>query len=314
MEREANYAAVGAFVVLMITMAGLFFYWYSDGRDHHDYRRFEIYFRGSVSGLTEGSSVRYLGVEVGHVRRIRLDPRAADRVQVVVDVDSTTPVSERTEAELTLQGLATGLLFIDLKQQTLEDKGATADSAPSEEYPVIRSQRSDFDLLLSSLPVVVNRVAEMVTRVSSVLSQENLAKVDRLVANLDQTGARLPAIAENLSQLLAQVRSAVEEAHQVVADAHAATQTAGPDLAAAVQKLRNAADSVASAAAGLDSFVANNRNGVQSFVQGGLPEFENLVHDARDTVTELRQLARSLRENPSQLIYEPVTRGVEIAP
>ncbi|HTP39613.1 MAG TPA: MlaD family protein [Steroidobacteraceae bacterium] len=314
MEREANYAAVGAFVVLMITMAGLFFYWYSDGRDHRDYRRYEIYFRGSVSGLTEGSSVRYLGVEVGRVKRIRLDSRAADRVQVIVDIDSTTPVSDRTEAELTLQGLATGLLFIDLQQRALNASKEVADSAPSENYPVIVSQRSDFDLLLSSLPVVVNRVAELVTRISNVLSQDNLDKVNRLVANLDQTGAKLPGIADNLTQLLGQMRSAVEEAHQVVADAHAASSTAGPDLAAAVQKLRTAADSVASAAAGLDQFVTNNRAGVQSFVQGGLPDFENLVRDARDTVTELRQLARSLRDNPSQLLYEPANKGVEIAP
>ncbi len=30
MEREANYAAVGAFVVLVVIMAVLFVYWYSD--------------------------------------------------------------------------------------------------------------------------------------------------------------------------------------------------------------------------------------------------------------------------------------------
>ena len=39
MEREANYAAVGAFVVLVVVMAVLFVYWYSDAREHRDYTR-----------------------------------------------------------------------------------------------------------------------------------------------------------------------------------------------------------------------------------------------------------------------------------
>ena len=54
MEREANYGAVGAFVILVTVMAGLFVYWYSEGRDRRSYTNYEIYFPGSVTGLSEG--------------------------------------------------------------------------------------------------------------------------------------------------------------------------------------------------------------------------------------------------------------------
>ena len=50
MEREANYAAVGAFVLIVVLLGSLFVYWYSDTREHRDYDRYEIYFTGSVSG------------------------------------------------------------------------------------------------------------------------------------------------------------------------------------------------------------------------------------------------------------------------
>ena len=40
MEREANYAAVGAFVLLVTAMAGLFVYWYADSRDARSYTRY----------------------------------------------------------------------------------------------------------------------------------------------------------------------------------------------------------------------------------------------------------------------------------
>ncbi len=62
----------GAFVILVTVMAGLFVYWYSDRpRPAQTTKRYEIYFPGSVSGLSEGGPVRYLGVDVGRMRRIR---------------------------------------------------------------------------------------------------------------------------------------------------------------------------------------------------------------------------------------------------
>src|SRR5215510_12307991 len=113
MEREANYAAVGAFVLVVLLAGALFVYWYSDSREHRDYNRYEVYFEGSVSGLERGAAVRYLGVGVGRVVNMRVDPRDPSRVQVIVDIDSSTPISDKTVAELSLQGV-TGLLFIDL--------------------------------------------------------------------------------------------------------------------------------------------------------------------------------------------------------
>ncbi len=84
MEREARYAAVGAFVLLVLAMAVLFVYWYTEGHEHRDYTRYEVYFDGSVSGLARGAPVRYLGVDVGRVVRMQhrsaqFEPRGGDR-------------------------------------------------------------------------------------------------------------------------------------------------------------------------------------------------------------------------------------------
>ena len=70
MDRDTNYVVVGAFVLLVIAMAVSFVFWYTDQQDKRTYQRYEIYFHGTVSGLTAGSPVRYLGVDVGKVVRI----------------------------------------------------------------------------------------------------------------------------------------------------------------------------------------------------------------------------------------------------
>ena len=116
MERSANYAAVGAFVLLVSLIGALFVYWYSDTREHRNYNRYEVYFDGTVSGLECGAAVRYFGVGVGRVVEMRIDPRDSSRVMVIVDIDASTPVSDMTVAELSLQGV-TGLLSIDLLRQ-----------------------------------------------------------------------------------------------------------------------------------------------------------------------------------------------------
>ena len=312
MEREANYLAVGGFVLLVVVMGVLFVYWYSANSEHRFYVRYEIYFDGSVSGLSEGGQVRYLGVDVGRVIHIRIDPRAANRVQVIADIDATTPISERTLAQLSLQGV-TGLLYIDLEQQRPDDNGRRILAAvPSERYQVIRSSHSDFDRFLSSLPTLTARLDELVDRATRLLSEKNIAGVERLVANLDRAASQLPHTAGNIDTMVDELRSTISDAHQVFADLHGATQTASVDFVAAVQKLRATSDNLERATGSLDAFVAENRDQLSGFVRGGLPQIELLLRDSRAAAQEIRDLSRSLRDNPSQLLYQPAANGVVI--
>ena len=108
MEREARYAVVGLFALAAIVLAFGFVWWYSDVSDRREYARYEIHFFGTVSGLAEGSPVRYLGVDVGRVERLQVDPDNPRRVKGVVQIDATAPISGATEARLGLLGL-TGL-------------------------------------------------------------------------------------------------------------------------------------------------------------------------------------------------------------
>ena len=135
MDRETNYVAVGAFVILVLAMAVSFVYWYTDQKDKRTYQRYEIYFQGTVSGLTAGSPVRYLGVDVGKVVRLELEPAQRKRVQVIADIESAAPIDGRTLASLTLQGV-TGLLFIDLEEDPHATGPGRADAgAPLPGHP-----------------------------------------------------------------------------------------------------------------------------------------------------------------------------------
>jgi len=309
MEREANYTAVGAFVLLIVTMAGLFVYWYAGSSDARDYKRYEIYFEGSVSGLNRGSTVRYLGVEVGKVVAIRIDKRAADRVQVIADIDSQAPISRDTLASLSLQGV-TGLLYIDLLANA--DLKRKMESVPSEQYPVIDSVQSNFDLFLASLPDLVGRAADLVDRASKVLSDENIQAFSGTMKSIEQSAATLPATMRDASQVVAEFKATMADVRVAAASARTLMDTSGPDLAAASERIRKISENLATTTANLDKLMTAHRDDLGMFLRDGLPEFERLVRDSRQAAQEFRELSRSLKADPSQLMYEPSYRGVEI--
>jgi len=309
MEREANYAAVGAFVLLVTLAGALFVYWYSDTHEHRDFKRYEIYFTGSVSGLEKGAAVRYLGVPVGRVQDLRIDPRDSSRAQVTVDVDTNTPISEHTVAELQLQGV-TGLLYIDLS----EDRTGTraGPQVASQRYPVIRSAPSRFDVFLAGLPEVLAAVGNLVDRASRLQSDENIAAVSAAIGNLDKATGNLPRTAHELNTLIAELRGASADLAASAHLAHGMLATVDPQVRAAGQRLRTIADNLADASGQLDQAIAENRQDVRAFTRDGLPEIERFVREGRAAAHDIRELSNSLRENPTQLLYQPPERGVEI--
>jgi phospholipid/cholesterol/gamma-HCH transport system substrate-binding protein len=309
MERSANYAAVGAFVLLVTLIGALFVYWYSDTREHRNYNRYEVYFDGTVAGLERGAAVRYLGVGVGRVVEMRIDPRDSSRVMVVVDIDASTPVSDRTVAELSLQGV-TGLLYIDLLRQHAGQPEPPL--IPSLEYPVIRARPSRLQAFLSSLPDLVTAAGDLVQRADRLLSDDNLSAFSGALGNINRASVGLPQTLRDLNGLLNELRGATAQIAASAKDLRGVIDTAGPDVEVTIQRLRSVADNLAKATDLVDKIVADNRQDIRSFARDGLPELERFLREGRAAAEEIRQLSTSLRENPSQLLYQQSQKGVEI--
>lgn len=309
MDREANYAAVGLFVVLAAALAVAFVLWYSDTGDRREYRRYEVYFGGSVSGLNEGSTVRYLGVNVGRVAKIRLDPRNGQRVLVLVDIDAAAPVNQRTIARLSFQGI-TGLLFIDLAED--DGRAAMAPAVESAHYPVIRSVQSDFDAFVSGLPGLVAQATAATTRINRLLADDNLQNVGRTLRNVELASRALPDTVADAQALMQDLRATAAEMRQAAAGASALVREAGPKLADASSQVQVTAANLARTSARLDRFLAEHEQDLSRFTGQGLAELEALLRESREAAREFRRLSHSLNEDPSRLLYAPAPAGLEV--
>ncbi|GFE78112.1 hypothetical protein GCM10011487_01120 [Steroidobacter agaridevorans] len=309
MERDAHYVAVGAFILLVVAMAIGFVLWYTDANDGREYERYEIYFTGSVSGLDRGSPVRFLGVDVGRVRRLAIDSSDATRVHVVVEVDKTAPISAATRASLGLQGV-TGLLYVNLKEASDVDRSAPL--MQGEQYPVIEAVESDFDAFLASLPELMGRANTLLERISRVVSDENLAGIADTIKGMRDTMQTMPQTAKDVQLLVAELRSTVAEIHGASESLRGMTTDARPEVQTALARMNDIANNLADASKRIDTFTQKSEVQLGNFTEQGLFELERLMRETRQAAREFRDLSRSLQENPSQILYEPPESGVEI--
>ena len=309
MDRDTNYVVVGAFVLLVIGIAASFVYWYTGHKDKRTYHRYEIYYDGTVSGLTAGSPVRYLGVDEGKVVRIMLEPKNRKRVEVIADIDASAPIDARTEALLSLQGV-TGLLFIDLEENP--ESTATGPLPKGDRYPVIHSAPSDIAVLIRRLPELANHAIELVGHMDQVFSDENVRAFKATLENTRLASERAPALFKEIEQMVADIRHASDDVDSAAADLRSVTNSVAPDLKATLANARRMTDSLASTSEHLNDFVSQNEPALSRFTNQSLPELERLLRESRDAARDFRELARSLKEDPSRVLYQPSDRGVEV--
>jgi phospholipid/cholesterol/gamma-HCH transport system substrate-binding protein len=291
-------------------MAVAFVIWYSDSGDARNYTSYEIYFTGSVSGLTPGSPVRYLGVDVGSVKRITLNKERPDSVKILASVDADAPISGTTRASLGLQGI-TGLLYINLKQLTDAPAG---ELKQGERYPMIESQSSDIDAFIASLPQLATRVSSVVDKINEVFSSENVQALSSTLANLKTTSDGLPQTREQIQALIAELTSTSAEIKDAANSFNSMANDVRPNVKEAVARLNAVSGQLASTTEKLDRFMTSAEAPLTHFTEQGLFEVERLLTDARAAATEFRELSRSLKETPSQLMFERPESGVEIKP
>lgn len=311
MEREANYVAVGAFILLVVAAAVGFVLWYTNARDGREYTLYEIYFSGSVSGLDRGSPVRYLGVDVGRVRRLSIDLKDPSRVAAVVEIDRSAPISSATRASLGLQGV-TGLLYVNLREVPELDKSASLPQG--ERYPVIESVASDIDAFLASLPELVGSANMLLDRFSRILSDDNIEGLAETIDHVRTAMVGLPQTTAEVTRLIVQLQATVDEVREGAQAMRGIADDARPEVRATLARLSDAAGHLAQAAGRMDAFTRESEQQLGHFSEQGLFQIEQLLREARSAAQEFRDLSRGLRENPSQILYEPPQSGIEIEP
>jgi phospholipid/cholesterol/gamma-HCH transport system substrate-binding protein len=176
MESDKHYFIEGLFVIALSVAAAFFFVWLSRA-GHKDDVLYRIHFTESISGLSLGDPVKYLGVDVGTVKTMSIDAVDPQRVQVEVKLRKDAPVKTDTKAALKIKGI-TGVNFIELSGGSADAPTLVA-ATPEGRVPEIPSEKSQLSIMLEQLPKVIAKFSSIEDQTKKVVSDvgETAAKV-----------------------------------------------------------------------------------------------------------------------------------------
>ncbi len=311
MEERTSYMVVGVFVLAVAAITVGFTVWIAGGRSADAMTTYTVIFDRDVSGLTPGSPVRYLGVDVGEVVTISLTMNQETRVSVEVTIAAATPVHQGTYGSLAYQGI-TGVAFINLAADSGEFPPLT--TAAGSEYPVIPSREVGLAALFAQSGDITTEVGMLLGRANSLLGEQNQNSLTRTLANVELLSDLLVGEREFLAALPQRLVAALGDLQDMVGRVSSLLDQAQPDLLAATEQLNQATTNIAQLTNRLDQWFQANEEALDTFVAIGLGELPGLVADTQGALRELDKFLTDAREDPSQFIYQPQRTAVQVEP
>ncbi|HET6522707.1 MAG TPA: MlaD family protein, partial [Geminicoccaceae bacterium] len=215
METRASYLLVGAFVLVLVAGLTGFVVWLVGARADRDVALYDIAFTGSVTGLQTGGQVRYLGVPVGRVEWIGIDPGNLGRVLVTAQIDQPQLIREDTVASLEMLGI-TGIAYVQLSEGS--DEAPPLWPQPGRERPLIPSVPSTLEQVFDSTPELLAQGVELLGRLTEALDEANLRAFGDTLQNVEAVTGTLAGRTAELDRLVVDTAEAVAGVKTVAAE------------------------------------------------------------------------------------------------
>jgi len=296
METRAGYMMVGTFVLLSIVGILGFFLWLAKKDVDYNVNFYTIYFPGSVTGLTIGGTVNFLGVPVGTVKNIELDSRNLEVVNITVSIKNDVAVKEDAYASLEMQGL-TGYKFVQIYGGTKESP--CLKTKPGHKYPIIASRYSGVEEIMTMLPRMVNKFTNLVDRINSTFNEQNRNRFSETLKNIDILSQRLADSSKPLKGFIENASQAAHTLNKEVKDISHSTQNT-------LTKVDRAADDIA-------QYLDKNKVALDTLTQSGSYELLQTLSDTRSMLTTATRFFKKLDENPRSLLFESQRKGISVS-
>lgn len=265
----------------------------------------------SVSGLEVGSPVKYLGVKVGTVEEIKIDPENVSRVIVKVEVKQKTPIKADARADIASIGI-TGL-------KMLEIRGASQDAPLLKDGEFIRAGSSLSKDITGKAEVIAEKAERVLNNLLEFTRQENLAKVTHLVEtatrsfenidsvfeenrdNMHDTILAVRSAATRLDTTIEVLQSAARRAHNIVySDTVAQILASTRDISLKLKEV-NFGELIQELGAVVEQTNQMLTRVNDQFDRGSV-DFLAGMRQLRVTLENLNQASRLIEEDPSVLI------------
>ena len=285
-----------------------------------------------AGGVQAGAAVRYGGLMVGKVARVRVDPNDSTRIEIAMTVDRDTPLKTDSVAKISTLGPLTDN-YVEIstgtRQAPLAPPGSELLSAEAFGLPQLgdaaQAMLPDLQKALQKLNQNLDGLQVTLTRANDLLNDRNRANIGGSLDNLHQLVAEVRPKAnqslDNLNGMLVDTRPKLSASMTSVQEL---TAKLTPLLSDLKTTMLRANDTLTH----LDATLVENRPDLRASVTGlremlgkstGLVDqlsqtfdqnsgnIDGLLENIRMTTENLRMLTETLMHSPASLI-----RGVKM--
>ena len=317
MGKQVNPAMVGAFVLgavgLILTAVVIF----GSGNLFRKAHQFVIYFGGDINGLRVGAPVKFKGVEIGQVKKIRLrleqdvnrqngTLRADVRIPVIIELDEekilahggtaidladphTVPnlIREGLRAQLGSDSFVTGLMYVALDiQPNTPIQMAAPPGSPLQEIPAVPTTLEQAQQVAVRIFERLDKVdfanvfQQMTGTMESIRAIANSPELKTAISNSEKTR-------EELARTLGTARQTMDSLHTQIRP-----------LSSSLQKTSTSTDAAAKQA-------TLTLGTVQTTIEPNSPVNYQVVQTLQDVsaaARSIKELAEYLQRNPSAIV------------
>ena len=297
MENKAHALAAGIFVALLTALVLALAAWLT--RDTGARDSYEISTRETVSGLQEQAPVRFRGVDVGKVRKIGFDPKAAGNVLIRLEVDRETPLTRGSFATLSYQGV-TGLAFVQLS----DDGKPSPRLEPNDEVPPrIPLRPGLLQRLEEKGEVILEQVQTATERVNALLDDTNQKRIASALENIARASDSANQLAKSLdSTVNRRLDPALAEATTTMRGLQKAADQVGVTAAQfgkAAERMNAPGGPFDRISEGTDAL----SGAAENLSVSTLPRVNRAADDTGRAARTLTRTLNQLSDNPQSLVY-----------
>jgi len=320
MSRRANPTAIGVFLVGAMALSILAVAMLASNAWFERRTTFIAYFPESVNGLETGAPVKFQGVPVGTVSDIMIEinqqdktfqvpvkfdidlPRLTTHLGTYINLGDTIVLRQQIEnglrAQLQMESIVTGLHYIELAYRSDSTPPRLANA--SDEYPEIPTSPSLMAAIGGGAGSVLSEVMKILNRVNNMLSDVNMAEINRAVVQssnaiedlvsspeIKRVLRDIPGMTEQLNKTMAEVERLATRAEAAIDPMQTQITGASTEAIATLQALRKTLDET---------------HGLLSADAGPGYALQGALTSLREAADALRLLISSLEQNPDMLL------------
>jgi len=282
-----------------------------------------------AGGVQAGAPVRYGGMTVGRVTRVRVDPSNSTRIEIQLAVDHDTPVKTDSVAKISTLGPLTDN-YIEITTGTenapLAPPGSVLQSTEAFGLPQLgdaaQAMLPDIHKAIAKLNQNLDGLTITIARANDLLNDHNRAAISGSLGNLNHLVADArPKVAESLNNLNGLLNDTRPKVTASLTNTQEITKTLNAKLGPLLDQLQTTTARANETLSHVDATLVENRPDIRAVVVNlrdtlaqlnqtldqNSPNIDELLDNIRMATENLRALTETLRQAPASLI-----RGIKV--